>query len=60
MEFSVNMLVTCILYCEAGPAAAVIRTVHVCKYGIQVDSYHEYHIIQARSVVIFSSTYKYI
>ena len=55
MEFSVNMLVTCILYCEAGLAAAVIRT--VCKYGTQIDSYHRYHIIQARSVVNF---FKYV
>ena len=38
MTFTVNILLTCILYCDAGPA--VIRT--FCKYI--VDSYYRYHI----------------
>ena len=35
MKFTVNMLLTCIIYCAPGPAA--ITT--VCKYS-RADSYH--------------------
>ena len=41
MKYSVNMLVTCILYCDAGPSC-LIRT--SCLQVQYVDSYHGYHV----------------
>jgi len=40
-KFTVNMLVTCILYCDAGPSC-LIRT--SCLQVQYVDSYHGYHV----------------
>ena len=44
MPFTVNVLLTCILNCDAWPGAAVVRI--VCKYSryILLVSYHGYHI----------------
>ena len=33
MKFTANMLLTCIIYCDAGPGC-LIKT--ACKYGMQI------------------------
>ena len=32
MEFTVNMLLTCIIYCDTGPGCLIIKT--ACKYSM--------------------------
>jgi len=40
-KFTVNMLLTCILYCDAGPGFFFDQNCLQVQY---VDSYHGYHI----------------